>query len=303
LTTTGFEKITVLTLNPPILLTNVLSSNKHYCLSRRASSASAKATALAAAVTTLSNATGKMLNDPDVIVSYSAFQAEAAINRLIPIDSRIEFPNQRPCSLRIDNLERQLFKLKFLICVEKQISDPAAGTADRIRTRHDPEPEAAKSSTRSRSPRPQSDEATAEAASSKAIEEAGETREATADKNSIPDRKREEFPAALVPEIIRATPAGVRKASAGHRRDKVIGRATEDTGVTESSEEEEAQVPAAEVDLGPASTATGARAAPTRRCVTTKRVRPSATTTTAAAVEAATGTAILLIAENSITVS
>ena len=38
---------------------------------------------LAAAVTTLSSATGKMLNDPDVIVSYSTFQAEAAINRLI----------------------------------------------------------------------------------------------------------------------------------------------------------------------------------------------------------------------------
>jgi hypothetical protein len=113
LTTTGFEKITVLTLNPPILLTNVLSSNKHYCLSRRASSASAKATALAAAVTTLSNATGKMLNDPDVIVSYSAFQAEAAINRLIPIDSILEFPNQRISSLRIDNLETPLLKLKF----------------------------------------------------------------------------------------------------------------------------------------------------------------------------------------------
>jgi hypothetical protein len=298
-----FEKKIVLTFYLQILLTNVLSSNKHYCLSRRASSASAKATALAAAVTTLSNATGKMLNDPDVIVSYSAFQAEAAINRLIPIDSRIEFPNQRPCSLRIDNLERQLFKLKFLICVEKQISDPAAGTVDRIRTRHDPEQEAAKSSTRSRSPRPQSDEATAEGASSKAIEEAGETREATADKNFIPDQKQEEFPAAQVLEIIRATPAEVRKASAGHRRDKVIGKATEDTGATESSEEEEAQVPAAEVDLGPASTATGARAAPTRRCVTTKRVRPSATTTTAAAVEAATVTAILLIAGNSITVS
>jgi hypothetical protein len=113
LTTTGFEKITVLTLNPPILLTNVLSSNNHYCLSRRASSASAKATALAAAVTTLSNATGKMLNDPDVIVSYSAFQAEAAINRLIPIDSILEFPNQRISSLRIDNLETPLLKLKF----------------------------------------------------------------------------------------------------------------------------------------------------------------------------------------------
>jgi hypothetical protein len=52
-----------------------------FSLSRRASSASAKATALAAAVTTLSNATGKLLTDPDVIVSYSAFQAEAAINR------------------------------------------------------------------------------------------------------------------------------------------------------------------------------------------------------------------------------
>ncbi len=109
--TVFWKKKTVLTLNTPILLTNVLSSNNNNCLSRRASSASAKATALAAAVTTLSNATGKMLNDPDVIVSYSAFQAEAAINRLIPIDSRIEFPNQRSFSLRIDNLERQLFKL------------------------------------------------------------------------------------------------------------------------------------------------------------------------------------------------
>ncbi len=52
-----------------------------YLFDRRSSSASAKATVLAAAVTTLSNATGKMLTDPDVIVSYSAFQAEAAINR------------------------------------------------------------------------------------------------------------------------------------------------------------------------------------------------------------------------------
>jgi hypothetical protein len=58
---------------------------------RRASSASAKATVLAAAVTTLSNATGKMLTDPDVIVSYSAFQAEAAINRYDIGDIRDQF--------------------------------------------------------------------------------------------------------------------------------------------------------------------------------------------------------------------
>jgi len=52
-------------------------------LSRRASasSASAKATAIATAVTSLSGTGGKLIDNADVIVSYSAFQAEAAINR------------------------------------------------------------------------------------------------------------------------------------------------------------------------------------------------------------------------------
>ena len=46
---------------------------------------------MAAAVTTLSNATGKMLNDPDVIVSYSTFQAEAAINRFKQVSVKFKF--------------------------------------------------------------------------------------------------------------------------------------------------------------------------------------------------------------------
>ena len=118
-----------------------------------------------------------------------------------------------------------------------------------------------------------------EAASSTATEEAGETRGATADKNFIPDRKLEVFREARVPGTTRATLAGVRKASAERRRDKVIGKATEDTGVTESSEDGAARVPAGCAGLAPASTVTGARAAPTLRCVTTRPARQSATTT------------------------